>query len=85
MGIIKNKIKISYMESQDQNMAIFNAISQLVISAEFNHDQSEFASKNISIFDEEEENKHEYKQVYEDYCNIMDRTIEAKLKEEHQF
>ena len=66
-------------------MAIFNAISQLVISAEFNHDQSEFASKNISIFDEEEENKHEYKQVYEDYCNIMDRTIEAKLKEEHQF
>jgi hypothetical protein len=42
-------------------MAIFNAISQLVISAEFNHDQAEFATKNVAICDEEEENKHEYK------------------------
>ena len=66
-------------------MAIFNAISQLVISAEFNHDQSEFASKNISIFDEEEENKHEYKTIYDQYLEIMERLIEAKLVQEFNF
>ena len=66
-------------------MAIFNAITTLVTSAEFNSDQMDFVSKNFQIFEEDEENKHEYKQVYEDYCNIMDRCIEAKLKEEHNF
>ena len=35
------------MEGSDQNMAIFNAITTLVTSAEFNSDQMDFVSKNF--------------------------------------
>jgi hypothetical protein len=73
------------MESTDKNMSIFNAITELVASPEFHDDSAAFVQKNYAIFDEEEENKHEYKQVYEDYVSIMERTIEAKLKDENQF
>ena len=73
------------MESQDKNMEIFNAISQIVISKEFNDDSKAFVESNYGIFDEEDENKHEYKQIYEDYVSIMDRIISARLKNENGF
>ena len=37
------------------------------------------------MFEDVDENKLEYQQVYEDYCAIMDKCIEAKLKDEHNF
>ena len=40
-----------------------------------------FVEKNYSVFDDEEENKHEYKQIYEDYVAIMEKNIEQKLLE----
>lgn len=69
------------METTDKNMTIFDTVTALVAEDDFNQAQTEFVKKNHAIFDEEEENKHEYKQVYEDYVNIMERMIEAKLKE----
>lgn len=38
-----------------------------------------FVDKNYGVFDEEEENKHEYKQIYEDYVSIMEKNIESNL------
>ena len=73
------------MESLDKNTEIFNAISVIVVSPEFNEDSQTFVENNYGIFDEEDENKHEYKQVYEDYVAIMDRVISARLKNENGF
>ena len=73
------------MESQDKNSEIFNAICLIVVSPEFNEDSQAFVENNYAIFDEEDENKHEYKQVYEDYVSIMDRVISAKLKNDSGF
>ena len=73
------------MESSDKNMEVFNAISKIVVSPEFNDDSRAFVENNYAIFDEEDENKHEYKQVYEDYVSIMDRVISARLKNENGF
>lgn len=73
------------MENSDKNTEIFNAISEIVISKEFNDDSKAFVENNYGIFDEEEENKHEYKQIYEDYVSIMDRIISARLKSENGF
>jgi hypothetical protein len=42
-------------------MEIFNAICQIVVSPEFNEDSKAFVEQNYAIFDEEDENKHEYK------------------------
>ena len=73
------------MESSDKNSEIFAAVSQIVVSPEFNDDSKAFIENNYAIFDEEDENKHEYKQVYEDYVAIMDRVITARLKNENGF
>ena len=73
------------MDSTDKNTEIFNAISKIVVSPEFNTDSKAFIDSNFAIFDEEDENKHEYKQVYEDYVAIMDRVITARLKNEFGF
>lgn len=61
--------------SQNKNMEIFNAVTQIVLSSDFNQDSKAFIENNYAVFDEEDENKHEYKQIYEDYVNIMDRII----------
>ena len=73
------------MESTDKNMQIFNAISKIVVSPEFNDDSQAFIENNYAIFDEDDENKHEYKQIYEDYVSIMDKVIAVKLKNENGF
>jgi hypothetical protein len=47
--------------SDDTNMSIFNCITNLIASSQFIYDSMVFVDKNYGVFDEEEENKHEYK------------------------
>ena len=44
----------------------------------------DFYEKHTDTFDENvEENKHEYKAIYEEYVDITEKVIEARLKEQH--
>jgi len=62
---------------------IFDHISDLIAQEDFIEAQETFMEANCKAFEDDEENKHEYKQIYEEYLLIIDRLIEAKLKEEH--
>ena len=68
-----------------KNMAIFDSICELVTKPEFTEDQMAFYQQKCHIFIEEEENKLEYTQVYEQFVEIMERTIEAKLTTEYNY
>lgn len=42
----------------------------------------DFFQKNVAVFDiDEEENKHEYKQIFEEYIYILESVIDIRLKE----
>lgn len=40
---------------------------------------------NCHVFENEEENKLEYTTIYEQFVDIVERAIEAKLKEEYNY
>lgn len=73
------------MEDNNKNIAIFASITELISHAEFHDDQKSFIMENYRIFNEDEENKHQYKQVYDQYLEIMERTIEAKLIQDYNY
>ena len=51
-------------------------------NSEFVSSSGDFFAKNCEVFDENvDENKHEYKQIYEEFLKIQEDVIEAKLKE----
>jgi hypothetical protein len=56
-----------------------------VISSEFNVDSNNFFERNYGIFDDQDDFKHEYKQMYEDYFSIIDKTICARLKQFYRY
>lgn len=72
------------MEAADKNTQIFNTISSLMVDPEFITLNQSFFAQNCDKFEaDEEENKHEYKQIYEEFLSIQENVIETKLKEQH--
>jgi hypothetical protein len=67
------------MESTTIDQQIFNAIADEITQVEFQNDQNEFYAKHMDKFEDTEENKLEYTQVYEAYIEILEQMIEAKL------
>ena len=73
------------MDSQDKNQAIFLAITELITTRDFLDSQTAFIQQNYHHFDDDEENKHIYKTVYDNYLEIMEKTIESKLMGDFKF
>jgi hypothetical protein len=72
--------------SNDSNMQIFKAIQGIITDPDFNiATQAFFATHSKAFDDNVEENKHEYKQIYEEYLSITERVIEAKIRDVHGF
>ena len=68
----------------DKNMAIFKDIAKLVVSKDYQTATQEFIFLHASKFDEkEEENKHEYMQLFEEFVAINDKVIDSKLKTDY--
>lgn len=61
------------------NLSVFNAISELITSTEFNQACVSFLTKHMDVFDEEEENKLEYSTIFEEYVQILEQVIDSKL------
>ena len=62
-----------------ENQAVFQTLTTLVSSTNFNEAAIEFMQKHMAIFDEEDENKLEYTTIFEEYVTILEGTIEAQL------
>ena len=65
------------------NQEIFAKICDLVIDPEFNEGQVNFFSKHCSKFTDDEENRHDYKDIHEEYITILEQAIEAVLKQSY--
>ena len=51
------------------------------MDSEFVISSDEFFAKNCKLFDENvDENKHEYKQIYEEFLNIQEKVIEGDFE-----
>jgi hypothetical protein len=52
----------------------------LITHADFTEGQVQFFSANCEKFADDEENKHEYKEIHEEYIVNLEQAIEAVLK-----
>ena len=71
------------MESEDVLNKIFGTISDIIAEEEFSNGQTDFYIKNCKVFNEDEENKHEYMKIFEEYVYIIDQAIDSKLAEQY--
>lgn len=70
-------------EMQDKDTQIFNSVVDAVTQQEFQKATFEFMTKNSGQFDDNEENKLEYTNIYTEYVHILDQMIDSKLKESY--
>ena len=78
------KIDMDSADTGDKDMMIFTNIGKIIITPEFNVATSEFFTLHRDKFDEnEDENKHEYMQLFEEYVSLSDKALMAKIKEEY--
>ena len=68
------------MNTSDENTQIFNSIVRIATSSEFNQQQEEFYNLKMKLFDEEDENKLEYTNIYQDYIQLMEQILDVTLK-----
>jgi len=68
---------------EDVNFEIFKMVSEIVQDDEFTNAQNAFFDKNKEPFEETEENKLEYTQIFEQYVTILEEIIAVKLKEKY--
>lgn len=66
-----------------ENMTVFNSIAELVTSTDFGEACSNFLEKHLDTFDDEEENKLEYTEIFEEYVQILEKVIDSKLYESY--
>ena len=64
-----------------KNKDIYTKICELVIDPEFNEGQIAFFEKNRHQFNDDEENKHHYKEIHEEYIKMLDLAIEVQIKQ----
>ena len=62
------------------NKEIYAKVCEAIIDPEFNEGQINFFSKHCNTFTDDEENRHEYKEIHEEYITILEVAIEALLK-----
>lgn len=63
------------------NKDIYQKICEAVVDPDFNEGQMNFFTKNCLKFTDDEENRHEYKEIHEEYISILEQAIEAQLKQ----
>jgi ADP-ribosylation factor 2-binding protein len=62
---------------------IFTVIADLITQDDFAKSQMEYFEKNKDKFEDTEENKLEYTNIYTEYVYILEQIIEANLKEKY--
>ena len=68
------------METKNQ---VFNSVCDIITSEEFTTGQMDFHMKKCTEFSEEEENKHEYANIFEEYVKLVDGALDSELQKKH--
>ena len=69
--------------TSEKNLAIYQKLCDLVLDPEFNEGQCAFFEKNHKHFSDDEENKHIYKEIHEEYIKILEMAIDAQIKQSY--
>ena len=68
---------------EDTNFEVFKMVSEIVQEDDFTNAQHAYFEKNKESFEDTEENKLEYTQIFEQYVTILEEIIAARLKEKY--
>lgn len=63
----------------DRNRAVFDQITDLVTSTDFNDASYQFLDKHKDTFTDDDENKLEYTTIFEEYVQILEKIIDSRL------
>ncbi|EFX66835.1 hypothetical protein DAPPUDRAFT_231806 [Daphnia pulex] len=73
------------VESIDPSFIIFDqcigCIEEIIMSEEFLKTQHHFLTKHCTVFDDMEENKLIYMDIFQDYAQLVETFLEQKLRE----
>jgi len=67
------------MEIQNKDMEVFRAIENLMTDVDFYVIQYKFFKEHHEKFENTEENKHEYNDIFQLYMKILDENIDLEL------
>jgi len=65
----------------DSTMKVFNVLKSIMWEKEFLEANQSFFVKNCDIFEDIEENKLEYTNIYNEYLMIIEEVLESRAKE----
>lgn len=65
--------------TSDKNMEVFKTICELIASSEFQDATFSYLDQNKEPFTDDDENKLEYTVIFENYVQILEQVIDAKL------
>lgn len=68
----------------DTEIKIFNGLKELMMEEEFQQAHTQFLVDNCQKFDDDDENKLEYTNVFIQYLKIVDEILETGVKERFQ-
>lgn len=60
-------------------MEVFRTIAELIASSEFQDASFQYLDQHKDVFTDDDENKLEYTVIFENYVQILDTVIDAKL------
>eukprot|EP01039_Chlorochromonas_danica_P010285 gene10285-11382_t len=67
-------------EDQEFDLVV-SALEEVVMDDRFQELQNSFCEKHCEKFEESKENRLEYTAIFNDYCDLIEKMIEDKLKE----
>ena len=68
------------MEVQNKSDAIFKELTGIILDKDFDKAQQSFFEKNYDQFEDTEENKLIYTQIYESFVELLEQLIVVKLE-----
>eukprot|EP01041_Mallomonas_annulata_P002739 gene2739-5394_t len=60
---------------------IVSALEEVILDEEFNIQQTEYCDRHCDIFEDNDENKLEYTDIFQEYTSFIERIIESNLTE----
>lgn len=72
--------------TSDNDLTIFKNVAAIIATTEFATANQDFYNMHAHKFDaKDDENKHEYMQLFENYVSLNDQVLEAKLLEDYGY
>ncbi|KAL6622247.1 ADP-ribosylation factor-like protein 2-binding protein-like protein [Neocallimastix sp. 'constans'] len=71
----------SYSSKDEKFDSIIGAIEDIILDEEFNNNQEKFFKENCEVFEDNEENKLIYTDIFNSYTEKIEKYLDTKLKQ----